>query len=437
MDRRPASDVIPSCFLLRQKPRPTFNRPLRSLGATKRRSFRFHDISPSVSGPNMAASEVLLFIAGSPFSPAGVETSAAGRHTPLLVGVGRVCTLPSHRGAASRRQHGLHYVSPTRERRQIAAFFSTNTSRRKAHTACPRARTTTNPPPRSGDIDSNLCCTVANPDTTYPLPATDVLPAHQLPPLHATQNPQIFRCVPRAHQSLPARPSGFLIERRHDEFLPTTHHFWLQLPARLGHAISPHLCGSNSRNAIVMPSPPPSESHPPHGSAAINTAELKLHVWAFRDRPQHAITALAAAVAPQNAPSLRALIHVSPTRPHRAILTPPPIFEFWIYSSRERGIFRAPAPPRHAITAPPPPPQHPDAPITPSIHRRAPHLNFGFRVPASQVTGIFPGAARRSRAITASSTRRSPPRSLNSAFRAPASNITPRVRTITPPPSTI
>ncbi|KAJ6538298.1 hypothetical protein DFH09DRAFT_1090535 [Mycena vulgaris] len=95
----------------------------------------------------MAASEVLLFIAGSPFhlrDPCFFQV-AAGRRTPLLVGVGRVCTLPSHRGAASRRQHGLHYVSPTRERRQIAAFFSTNTSRRKAHTACPRARTTTPP----------------------------------------------------------------------------------------------------------------------------------------------------------------------------------------------------------------------------------------------------------------------------------------------------
>ncbi|KAJ6538303.1 hypothetical protein DFH09DRAFT_1323822 [Mycena vulgaris] len=269
-----------------------------------------------------------------------------------------------------------------------------------------RRPASTSTPVSAAQNPSNLRCAVANPDTTYPLPATDAPPAHQLPPLHATQNPQIFRCVPRAHQSLPARPSGFLIERRHDEFPPTTHHFWLQLPARLGHAISPHF-------------------------AAINIAELKLHVWAFRDRPQHAITALAAAVAPQK---LR-----------RAITAP--IFKFWIYSSRERGIYcihaaRQRAAPLHIQSldfalprarvhfAPlPPSSRHhgatpasatPDAPtITPLMHRRAQHLNFGFRVPASQVTDslVLPAAA-------APSMRCSPPRYLNSAFRAPASNVT-------------
>ncbi|KAJ6538305.1 hypothetical protein DFH09DRAFT_1323824 [Mycena vulgaris] len=298
-----------------------------------------------------------------------------------------------------------------------------------------RRPASTSTPVSAAQNPSNLRCAVANPDTTYPLPATDAPPAHQLPPLHATQNPQIFRCVPRAHQSLPGRPSGFLIERRHDEFPPTTHHFWLQLPARLGHAISPHLCGSNSRNAIVMPSPPPSESHPPHGSAAINIAELKLHVWAFRDRPQHAITALAAAVAPQKftVPAswvsiafpvpVSALAVVTPPAcardPQRA--PPPPYskFRFRVPASK----VRAPTPRRRAITAPPPPPQHPtrhhhaiNAPP-----RRAQHLNFGFRVPASQVTDslVLPPQPRHRRVIKAPLAR-----SLNSAFRAPASKVT-------------
>ncbi|KAJ6503019.1 hypothetical protein DFH09DRAFT_1335686 [Mycena vulgaris] len=275
-----------------------------------------------------------------------------------------------------------------------------------------RRPASTSTPVSAAQNPSNLRCAVANPDTTYPLPATDAPPAHQLPPLHATQNPQIFRCVPRAHQSLPARPSGFLIERRHDEFPPTTHHFWLQLPARLGHAISPHLRASNSRNAIVTSSPLPSESHPPRGSAAINTAELKLHVWASGDRPQRAITALAAAVAPQKFTVPASWVSIAFPVPVSvlAVVTPPArardpqrTAPFHIQSldfafPRARvHVFRAPTP-RRAITAPPLPPQHPDGPtITPSMHRRAPHLNFGFRVPASQIPWCCPPQPRHHR----------------------------------------
>ncbi|KAJ6538315.1 hypothetical protein DFH09DRAFT_1398630 [Mycena vulgaris] len=203
-----------------------------------------------------------------------------------------------------------------------------------------RRPASTSTPVSAAQNPSNLRCAVANPDTTYPLPATDAPPAHQLPPPSRDSESSNFPLRPTNASIPPSSPIG--LPHRTDG-APRTHHFPLFIAFML-----PIESRSRERGYISRPCPPSSRHH---GATPASATPRRAH--------------------------------------HHAINAPPrSTFKFWISRSREPS--------------------------------------YG-----------FPGAARRSRAITASSRRRSPPRSLNSAFRAPASNVTSRVRTITPPPSTI
>ncbi|KAJ6579690.1 hypothetical protein DFH09DRAFT_1077280 [Mycena vulgaris] len=239
--------------------------------------------------PNMAASEVLLFIAVvshlRAFNPAsGVETShlffrwkkAAGRHTPLLVGVGRVCTLPSHRGAAKRRQHRLHYVSPSRERRQIAAFFSPTqaTGRHTLH-ACELARLRTRRPAaatpiqifaaRSLILTRHICsprpmsCQRINSPPSHDSESSNFL---LRPASTSIPSSSLFGLPHRTPtQRVPARDPPFLAST---PGAPRTHHFppfaRLKFPKRHRHAISTTLGILNLR-AAAPPSIPPSSNY--------------------------------------------------------------------------------------------------------------------------------------------------------------------------------
>ncbi|KAJ6579743.1 hypothetical protein DFH09DRAFT_1077332 [Mycena vulgaris] len=285
------------------------------------------------------------------------EKKAAGRHIPPVVKSHLLQPPPGPGGAAKRRRHRFHYGSPPRERRYTVVFSSSTKAaphlqpspafpRRHKEALIPISRyiAVRERPEHGGErgaaiyrrISIFTCVILIFSKCTSFSAGTGRRQAHPTfswsgTCLHASITPRrreaaptwITLCIadPRAasncglffHQHKPPEGTHCMPASSHDyepaapQRSPIGLPHRTEVPACLGHTISPYLRASNSRNAIVTPSPLPSESHPPRGSAAINTAELKLHVWASRDRPPHAITALAAAVAPQGDEGIRAL----------------------------------------------------------------------------------------------------------------------------------
>ncbi|KAJ6503007.1 hypothetical protein DFH09DRAFT_1202054 [Mycena vulgaris] len=103
-----------------------------------------------------------------------------------------------------------------------------------------RRPASTSTPVSASQNPSKLRCAVANPDTTYPLPATDVLPAHHIPPFTRLR---ILKFSAASHERInPSQLAHRASSSNGGPGVPRTHHFPLfarfKFPKRHRHAIT-------------------------------------------------------------------------------------------------------------------------------------------------------------------------------------------------------